>query len=40
MSDHPTESTPLEMMSKETKVYARGVGLIQDGSLRLVKYER
>jgi len=35
-----TESTPLEMMSKETKIYARGIGLIQDGSLRLVRYER
>ena len=32
------ESTPLELLVKESKVYARGVGLIQDGSLKLVKY--
>ena len=33
-----TESTPLELASKETKCYAPGIGLIQDGSLKLVKY--
>ena len=33
-----TESTPLELMSKESKCYAAGIGLIQDGSLKLVKY--
>ena len=32
------ESTPLEPLVKESKHYARGIGLIQDGSLRLVKY--
>ena len=32
------ESTPLEPLVKEAKHYARGVGLIQDGALRLVKY--
>lgn len=33
-----TESTPLELMSKEAKYYSAGIGLIQDGSLKLVKY--
>ena len=33
-----TETTPLEPAAKEDKYYARGVGLIQDGSLKLVKY--
>jgi hypothetical protein len=33
-----TETTPLEPVAKEDKLYARGVGLIQDGDLRLVKY--
>jgi hypothetical protein len=32
------ESTPLEMLSKESKYYARGIGLVQDGSVKLVKY--
>jgi hypothetical protein len=32
-----TEDTPLESFSKESKFYARGIGLIQDGSLKLVK---
>lgn len=32
------ESTPLEPLVKESKHYARGIGLIQDGSLKLVKY--
>lgn len=31
------ETTPLEKLSHETKYYARGIGLIQDGSLKLVK---
>jgi hypothetical protein len=32
------ETTPLESASKETKYYAWGVGLLQDGTLKLVKY--
>jgi hypothetical protein len=32
------ETTPLEPETKEYKYYARGIGLIQDGSLKLVKY--
>jgi hypothetical protein len=32
------ETTPLEPGVKESKYYARGVGLVQDGSLKLVKY--
>jgi len=32
------ETTPLEPGAKEFKYYAAGVGLIGDGSLRLVKY--
>ena len=32
------ETTPLEPGVKEAKYYARGIGLIQDGSLKLVKY--
>ncbi|MEZ5317919.1 MAG: hypothetical protein R2752_11010 [Vicinamibacterales bacterium] len=31
------ETTPLEPGVKEYKVYARGVGLVQDGELRLVR---
>jgi hypothetical protein len=32
------ETTPLERGEKEFKFYARGIGLLQDGSLKLVKY--
>jgi len=32
------ETTPLEPLAKEAKYYAAGVGLIQDGSLKLTKY--
>lgn len=32
------ETTPLEPKNKEYKYYAHGVGLVQDGSLKLVKY--
>jgi hypothetical protein len=32
------ESTPLEPGKKEYKYYAPGVGLVQEGSLKLVKY--
>lgn len=32
------ESTPLEPLVRETKYYAAGVGLVQDGSLKLAKY--
>ena len=32
------ETTPLEPGVKEYKIYAAGVGLVQDGSLKIVKY--
>jgi hypothetical protein len=32
------ETTPLEPGVKEYKYYGRGIGLLQDGSLKLVKY--
>jgi hypothetical protein len=32
------ETTPLEPKTKEYKVYAAGVGCVQDGDLKLVKY--
>jgi hypothetical protein len=32
------ETTPLEPNAREFKYYARGVGLLQDGSLKLVRY--
>ena len=32
------ETTPLEPLAKETKLYAPGVGLIQDAELKLVRY--
>jgi hypothetical protein len=32
------ETTPLESGVKEYKFYASGIGLVQDGSLKLVKY--
>lgn len=32
------ETTPLEPGVKEYKFYARGIGLVQDGSLKLVRY--
>lgn len=32
------ESSPLEPLAKENKVYARGVGLLKDGKLELTKY--
>jgi hypothetical protein len=31
------ETTPLEPLAKESKYYAKGVGLIQDGDLKLVR---
>lgn len=34
------ETTPLEPGAKEYKIYAKGVGIIQDGSLVLTKYGR
>jgi hypothetical protein len=34
------ETTPLEPDVKEYKIYAKGVGIIQDGSLVLTKYGR
>ena len=32
------ESSPLEPLVRESKYYARGVGLIQDGDLKLTKH--
>jgi hypothetical protein len=32
------ETTPLEPGVKESKYYARGIGLVQDGSLKLVTH--
>lgn len=32
------ETTPLESFARDTKVYARGVGIVEDGSLKLVSY--
>ena len=32
------ETTPLEPGVREAKYYARGIGLVQDGDLKLVKY--
>ena len=32
------ETSPLEPASKEFKHYAPGIGLVQDGSLKLVRY--
>lgn len=32
------ETTPLERGARESKYYAAGVGLLQDGSLKLVRY--
>jgi len=32
------ETTPLEPSEKEYKLYARGIGLLKDGSLELVQY--
>ena len=32
------ETTPLELMAKEHKYYVAGIGLVQDGSMKLVKY--
>jgi hypothetical protein len=32
------ETTPLEPREREYKYYAPGVGMLQDGSLKLVRY--
>jgi hypothetical protein len=32
------ETTPLEFLARESKFYARGVGLLQDGGLKLVRH--
>ena len=34
------ETTPLEPGTKEYKYYARGIGLVQDGDLKLVKHHK
>jgi len=33
-----SETTPLEPFVREYKYYARGVGLLRDGSLKLVRF--
>jgi len=33
------ETTPLEPLARETKIYAPGVGLVKDGDLELVSHE-
>jgi hypothetical protein len=33
------ETTPLETFARETKVYARGIGIVEDGSLKLVSHK-
>jgi hypothetical protein len=35
-----TETSPLEPALRETKYYGRGVGLLQEGTLKLVRYGR
>lgn len=32
------ETTPLEPLARDTKVYAPGIGLVRDGSLRLIEH--
>ena len=34
------ETTPLEPGTKEYKYYAPGIGLVQDGDLKLVKHQK
>ena len=34
------ETTPLEPLARDSKVYAPGVGLVKDGSLLLVEHGR
>lgn len=34
------ETTPLEPDEREYKLYAPGIGLVQDGALRLIRYGR
>jgi len=33
------ETTPLERFARDTKVYARGVGIVEDGPLKLVSHK-
>lgn len=33
------ETTPLELFVRDTKVYARGIGIVEDGPLKLVSHE-
>src|SRR6266542_2320790 len=33
------ETTPLELFARDTKVYARGIGIVEDGSLKLVSHK-
>lgn len=37
---HKTLFVPLEPGNKEYKYYAAGIGLVQDGALKLVKHGR
>ena len=34
------ETTPLEPLARESKIYAPGIGLVKDGSLLLVEHGR
>ena len=34
-----TETTPLELFVRDTKVYARGIGIVEDGPLKLVSHK-
>ncbi len=33
------ETTPLEVFARDTKVYARGIGIVEDGALKLVSHK-
>jgi hypothetical protein len=33
------ETTPLELFARDTKVYARGIGIVEDGPLKLVSHK-
>ena len=33
------ETTPLERFARDTKVYARGIGIVEDGTLKLVSHK-
>jgi hypothetical protein len=33
------ETTPLERFARDTKVYAAGIGIVEDGPLKLVSHQ-